>query len=91
MLEQQAKDFIKSNFRGFQADIDNDWYETTGFYVRVWSNKDHSQYLIKGSYYNPLIVAVGLAPSGIGYSYIKLTIDQFKDQYLRKSPPKKKK
>ncbi len=71
MLESQAKQLKAAFSRNLNISIENDFNETDQFYLRVYVYVDsigaHIQALIKGNYYNPKIVIVGLGVNKIGF------------------------
>ncbi|BAV81022.1 hypothetical protein [Vibrio phage RYC] len=83
MLRDQALEF-KKQFSHFQSSIDYDFDVNNGWYVIVTSNKDYSQYLIKGAAHSPYIVAVGLGSNGIGFKRLSISLGELR-KHLKKS------
>lgn len=72
---------LKGSFRGFSVSIDYDFDRVNGWFVRVESNRNNSQYLIKDF---KTIIAVGLGSNGIGSERLKISLQDLKNNYLKK-------
>lgn len=82
MLLEDAK-LIKKDFAQFEPLVCQDFQGVDNYYVGVYSNRDDSQYLIKGAMNRLYIVAVGLGDYGIGFKTLLLHISELK-AHLRK-------